>query len=404
VKRYKRGDAPPPAPIKLKPDPDFQSTAVKHEQHEGEPLLQVVFRRCRYPRCGSTTSEASIESSSLRMGFSRCLSFAHSYDRTSKLYKRASQYSKSLGNISQRCTFVFYHLANKRDEDTDSTPPRSIRQIAACVRQTSGTRPQPQNFHLRVTPDELSAARSHGYSAAPKAALQQFISWARACHCAANDDSNIVLVAHNGAAWAHEVLVQAMLDEGITPPGFRLADSVVLYALLLPRQKSNLGVLEESYGRGLVQQEEVLRKALLVQRAVQAVGGREWQELCYGCSSSMRGYREGVGLLGSQLGEEGGGEARPASAGGPAVKLELQQEEEDEEVEEEEEGDCDEECEEEEQDEDDEEECDEDEDDRDSDDSDEDDEDDGLGYGYDDGCDDGCDDGYVSEDLDYLYG
>ena len=64
---------------------------------------------------------------------------------------------------------------------------------------------------------------------------------------------------------------------------------------------------------------------------MQAVGGRQWQELCYGCSSSMLKYRECVGLLGSQLGE-GAGEAHwpdvPQQLGGPAVKLEMQQEEE----------------------------------------------------------------------------
>ncbi len=68
------------------------------------------------------------------------------------------------------------------------------------------------------------------YAAGRAQLLQQLLDWARAAHAerrgggAPGRDADILLLAHSGAQWAHEVLLRGMLDEDVAPPAFRLAD------------------------------------------------------------------------------------------------------------------------------------------------------------------------------------
>ncbi|KAK5162692.1 uncharacterized protein LTR77_011245 [Saxophila tyrrhenica] len=137
----------------------------------------------------------------------------------------------------------------------------------------------------------------------PTAAFDNFIVWVnRIMNQHSNGTathSDVVLVAHNGMCHDHVILFRAMMMWGITPPLWRLSDSLPIFKLVVrpnPNQSSTLSQLAHEYVPWFVHvQHDALSDSNALRHVVMSAVPN-WRLACYSFSSSFEYFSKSVGF------------------------------------------------------------------------------------------------------------
>lgn len=182
---------------------------------------EPLFVNCSTAGCTSTSAHAENDSLTLRIGFSHC-----------REHLDASEVKDRIDSASQlnvsKVTVIFYKLGLSKDGQVEqlSAFASTGENFSAIIRTTFRANTNP---NLKSIPSTIYNA----LALEPMYAMAGFVEWVRIMHSinteGDEDWSNVVLTAHYGSCHDHLYLLRTMMNWGIEPPGFRLADSLALF-------------------------------------------------------------------------------------------------------------------------------------------------------------------------------
>ncbi|KAK0859223.1 hypothetical protein LTR87_017661 [Friedmanniomyces endolithicus] len=247
------------------------------------------FVHCSTPGCNNSSAFSQYNSMTLRAGFNTCA-----------LHTTTDAIETKTNNtfMSENTVFIFY--------DIEVTSTMEIEQLSACA--VSG-----QHFTAAI---RTSVRRNNSpilnkftpmiymtVATEPRVAFENFIVWVNRMM---NDHSNgtacasdVVLIAHNGMCHDHVILFRTMMMWGITPPKWRVSDSLPIFKLVMrpkKEQSSRLSQLVYEYAPWYMHiQHDALSDANALRHVVMSAIPN-WQLACYVFSSSFEYFCTSVGL------------------------------------------------------------------------------------------------------------
>jgi hypothetical protein len=207
------------------------------------PNPRVVAERfveCAEAGCEVKSGVADFPAMTLRCGMNRCLDHII---LTHENFKTAPR--PDLTNT----TLIFYDLELSRDGEIEQIGATVLDNdrltFSSVVRTSVRTSTSP-------TVRTISASWWAAIATSPANAITDFVRWIKRIHFintnGNDDESNIMLAAHNGSLHDHIKLIRMMMINGITPPNYRLVDTLVMFKLLKGRTKpASLSTLRDTY-------------------------------------------------------------------------------------------------------------------------------------------------------------
>lgn len=193
---------------------------------------------CDNPGCTVSSRVADYKSMTIRTGCSWCIDHITQERALTRMPRR-----EDLAKL----TVIYY--------DMEINPAGEIEQLAACVSETisydtiirTSVRSSKNPCLSKISPEIWNIIAEE-----PVRAMNNFVSWTRSVHSRLTggdrNDKNIMLVAHNGAVHDHVHLLKTMMKWGITPPNYRLSDSLSLFKVMKGKNEAaKLNVLVNKY-------------------------------------------------------------------------------------------------------------------------------------------------------------
>jgi len=247
------------------------------------------FVHCSAPGCIKSSAFSQYDSMTLRAGFDTCVTHT-------TLDSIEARTKNTL--MAQNTVFIFY--------DIEVTSKMEIEQLSACAVSGQHFTTAIKTTTRRNNSPILSKFSPMVYmmvATEPRTAFENFTMWVNRMM---NEHSNgtaiasdVVLIAHNGMCHDHVILLRTMMMWGITPPSWRLSDSLPIFKLVErpdPKQSSALSHLAYEYAPWFMHvQHDALSDANALRHVVMCAIPN-WQLACYVFSSSFEDFSASVGL------------------------------------------------------------------------------------------------------------
>ncbi|KAK6436902.1 hypothetical protein LTR95_006906 [Oleoguttula sp. CCFEE 5521] len=250
---------------------------------------EFKFVHCQASGCNISSAFSEYNAMTLRAAFNTCT--AHT---TLDMIKTKIDNTF----ISENTVFIFYDLEVTSSMEIDQLSARAMSgQHFDMILKTS-TRRNNSPIISKFTPMMYMSMISE-----PKVAFDSFITWVnRMMNEHSNgtaDESDVVLIAHNGMCHDHVILFRTMMMLGISPPKWRVSDSLPIFKLVIrpnPTESSALSKLVYQYAPWFVHvQHDGLSDSTALKHVVTSAIPN-WELACYVFSSDFKYFRESVGL------------------------------------------------------------------------------------------------------------
>jgi len=245
---------------------------------------------CSAPGCMSTSAAGEFPSMPLRLGFSYCFTHMNMEEVSDRIMgtKRHAKLSTT--------TVIFYDLELGRDGQ--------VEQLAAFTEEGMFFGRVLRTSVRTNTSANLKSIPPMTYSritVEPRDAFMDFIGWVDLSHRmntgGDTDPNNVVLAAHFGSCHDHVHLIKAMKQWGLSPPMYRLADTVLLFKVCKGMQrKADLSTLATTYAAWMPHLHHDADSDARILRVATMIAFPDVRTACYSFSISYMQFCARTGL------------------------------------------------------------------------------------------------------------
>lgn len=247
------------------------------------------FVKCKEQNCQVHSGVAEFPAASLRCGMNYCMNHMTVTEADLREAPRPDL---------SKTTLIFYDLELSKDgeiEQIGATVLDNDRMTFSTIIRTS-VRTNTSPMLRKIDPLYWSMLACE-----PADAIERFVGWVRLAHAVTSgsdsDISNVMLAAHNGSIHDHIKLIRMMMIHGISPPNYRLVDTVIMFKMLKGMKvRAKLADLRDMYAPWMDHIPHDADSDAAVLKYVVEIAYPETKWYCYPFGISCSNYIERTGM------------------------------------------------------------------------------------------------------------